>query len=160
MHSVENTELLFPLLSEQLSAYCNIKGPAVTDSNTHSVSQNQDLTMEGESAVLHRNLHEKPHEVIEASRLNMRLSDGRWIIDSSGGAAVSCIGHGDERVQKVIASQVLKLDYCHSLFFSCPTSEDLSRVLIESTNGKMAKVFIANSGNIYYTKLNIGSLFF
>ena len=102
--------------------------------------------MNGKSAVLHRDLHKDPYQVVEASGLYLTLSDGRQIIDASGGAAVSCIGHGDERVRQIIASQVTKLDYCHSLFFSCGPSEALSRALIDSTDGIMARVFIVNSG--------------
>lgn len=98
------------------------------------------------SAVLHRDLHKEPYQVIEASGLYLVLSDRRRIIDATGGAAVSCIGHGDQRVRDAISTQIMKLDYCHSLFFSCSPSEDLSRVLIDSTNGAMSKVFIVNSG--------------
>ena len=105
------------------------------------------------SAVLHRDLHKKPHEVIEASGLYLSLSDGRRIIDATGGAAVSCIGHGDKRVRDAISTQITKLDYCHSLFFSCSSSEDLSRMLIDSTKGAMSKVFIVNSGKCYTGRL-------
>jgi adenosylmethionine-8-amino-7-oxononanoate aminotransferase len=108
--------------------------------------------MATESVVLHRDLHKPPYEVVEASKIYFKLSDGRSILDATGGAAVSCIGHGDERIQKVISSQILKLDYCHSLFFSCPASEELSRALIASTDGKMAKVFIINSGDFNHDK--------
>ena len=103
-------------------------------------------TVHEKSAVLYRDLHNDPREAAEASGLYFTLSDGRRIIDASGGAAVCCIGHGDERVKQVVSSQLVKLDYCHSLFFTCGPSEDLSRVLIDSTQGKMARVFIVNSG--------------
>lgn len=98
------------------------------------------------SAVLHRDLHNAPHHVLEASGLYLFLSNKRRIIDATGGAAVSCIGHGDERVRDAIAAQVTKLDYCHSLFFSSPSSEALSALLLASTDGAMAKAFIVNSG--------------
>ena len=98
------------------------------------------------SAILHRDLHKKPHQVIEASGLYLTLSDRRRIIDATCGAAVSCIGHGDRRVRDAISAQITKLDCCHSLFFSCPSSEDLSRVLIDSTKGAMSRVFIVSSG--------------
>ena len=98
------------------------------------------------SAVLHRDIHTPPLQVTSASGLYLTLSDGRKIIDATGGAAVSCIGHGDARVRDAIASQVTKLDYCHSLFFSCPPSEALARLLVDSTDGKMSKAFFVNSG--------------
>ena len=96
------------------------------------------------SGVLHRDLHRDPHQVVKASGLYLTLSDGRRSIDASGGAEGSCIGHGNERVQEAISSQIKILDYCHSLFFSYPPSEAPARALIDSTQGKMAKVFIAN----------------
>ena len=98
------------------------------------------------SAVLHRDLHKDPFQVIQASGLHLTLSDGRRIVDASGGAAVSSIGHGNDRVRKAISSQIEKLDYCHSLFFSSPSSEALARMLIDSTHKNMAKAFIVNSG--------------
>jgi len=98
------------------------------------------------SAVLHRDLHKAPHELVEASGLYLKLENGQSLIDASGGAAVSCIGHGDARVAAAVTSQMMKLDYCHSLFFSSPPSEELSRTLIATTDGKMSKVLIVNSG--------------
>ena len=104
------------------------------------------LSSPSKSAVLHRDIHKRPEEVVEASGLHLILSNKRRIIDATGGAAVSCIGHGDKRVRDVIADQVGRLDYCHSLFFSCPSSEALANLLIDSTEGQMAKAFIVNSG--------------
>ena len=98
------------------------------------------------SAVLHRDLHKDTLQVVKASGLYFELSDGRRIIDATGGAAVSCIGHGDTRVRDAMASQVAELDYCHSLFFSCPPSEALARTLVDSTHGRMSRAFIVNSG--------------
>ncbi|KAL8716220.1 MAG: hypothetical protein Q9220_000125 [cf. Caloplaca sp. 1 TL-2023] len=99
------------------------------------------------SAVLHRDLHKKPEHVVRASGLYLTLSDSRRIIDATGGAAVSSIGHGDRRVRDAIAAQITTLDYCHSLFFSCPSSEALATMLVDSTQGRMAKAFIVNSGS-------------
>ena len=102
--------------------------------------------MNGKSAVLHRDLHQHPYEVAEASDLYLTLTDGRRIIDASGGAAVCCIGHGNECVKRAVASQLAKLDYCHSMSFTSGPSEDISRELIDSTHQMMARVFIVSSG--------------
>ncbi|KAL9113625.1 MAG: hypothetical protein Q9227_002363 [Pyrenula ochraceoflavens] len=107
----------------------------------------QDSSGKRPSAVLHRDLHDDPVEIVQASGHCLVLADGRKVFDASGGAAVSCIGHGDPRVQKVIAEQVTKLDYCHSLFFSCPPSEDLSQLLVDSTAGQMSRAYIVSSGS-------------
>ena len=91
--------------------------------------------MEAESKVLHRDLHKNPYNVIGASGIHLELANGHSVIDASGGAAVSCIGHGDARIAEVVKSQMMKLDYFHSLFFSCAPSEQLSEALIATTDG-------------------------
>ena len=118
----------------------------LTEPNHIAINDGEEKDLLTASAVLHRDLHKKPHQIIEASGLYLTLSDRRRIIDATGGAAVSCIGHGDKRVRDAISTQITKLDYCHSMFFSCPSSEDLARVLIDSTDGAMSRVFIVNSG--------------
>ena len=119
---------------------------SLVDRDVHQIDDSHSQSRISKSAVLHRDLHKRREEVVEASGIHLILSNGRRIIDATGGAAVSCIGHGDKRVRDVIADQVGRLDYCHSLFFSCPPSEALAKVLIESTSGHMAKAFIVNSG--------------
>lgn len=49
------------------------------------------------SAVLHRSLHHEPLRVISAKGHYLKLSNGQQIFDATGGAAVACLGHGDER---------------------------------------------------------------
>ncbi|KAL7949185.1 pyridoxal phosphate-dependent transferase [Trichoderma barbatum] len=99
------------------------------------------------SAVLHRDLKQVPFRVISSSGFYLQFDDGRRILDATGGAAVSCIGHGDLRVIDAITAQAKTLDYCHTMFYSCPSAEDLCKQLITSTNGQMAKAFIVSSGS-------------
>ena len=107
--------------------------------------------LQTKSAVLHRDLHRKTLEIVEAQGSYFTLSNGRKIFDASGGAAVSCIGHGNVQVQKAIADQVVKVDYTVSLFFTNRPAEELCRMMIDSTAGNMARVFIANSGRVKVT---------
>ena len=51
----------------------------------------------GKSAVLHRSLHHDPVRVTSAKGHYLHLSNGQTIFDTTGGAAVACLGHGDER---------------------------------------------------------------
>lgn len=107
------------------------------DPNTNFSSQ---------SAVLHRSLHNDPHRVVSAQGNYLTLSNGQKILDATGGAAVSCLGHGNERVKKAMMKQMDEVSYCHSLFFSTTVAEELAQELIDSTNGKMSRAFIVNSG--------------
>lgn len=115
------------------------------------------------SAVLHRSLHSDPHRVVQAKGNYLHLSNGQKIFDATGGAAVACLGHGDDRcvsyssrdatreltrtrLQKAVMKQMDEVSYCHSLFYATSAAEELAKSLIDSTNGEMARVFVVSSG--------------
>ena len=98
-----------------------------------------------ESAVLHRDMHELPQRIVSAQGNYLTLADGSRILDSSSGAAVSCIGHGDERVLAAMTEQARKLTYGCSLF-STPPGDGLADFLINSTGGQLSKALIVSSG--------------
>lgn len=116
------------------------------------------------SNVLHRSLHYDPTRVESAHGNLLHLSNGLQIFDATGGAAVACLGHGDERsvhmrtncktiaellqrIAKAVADQMRKVSYCHSLFYATDSTEQLADMLIESTAGEMARAFIISSGS-------------
>jgi adenosylmethionine-8-amino-7-oxononanoate aminotransferase len=101
----------------------------------------------GESSVLHRTLHELPKTVVKAAGLILTLNDGQEIIDATGGAAVACLGHGNEVVKQAILDQMNTVSYCHSLFYGTAAGEALAGSLIASTDHQMAKAFIVSSGS-------------
>ncbi len=45
-------------------------------------------------------------------------SDGKRYLDASGGAAVSCLGHGDKDVIEAIQTQAQALAFAHTGFFT------------------------------------------
>ena len=61
-------------------------------------------TSKSNSGVLHRSLHHDPLRVVSAKGNYLHLSNGQKIFDATGGAAVACIGHGDERYEYVPTS--------------------------------------------------------
>lgn len=74
--------------------------------------------------------------------------DGRKILDASGGAAVSCLGHGNSRIVKEIYGVgKLGLSYASTTFFSNDISESLCKKLILSTNGAMRMAYLTGSGS-------------
>ncbi|KAH0541963.1 hypothetical protein FGG08_003595 [Glutinoglossum americanum] len=99
------------------------------------------------TALLHRDLHRDPSKVVSASGNYLTLSNGQVILDATGGAAVSCIGHGNQRVKSAIAAQLDETAYCHTLLFTSSGAEGLAKALIDSTHGEMAKAFIVSSGS-------------
>jgi adenosylmethionine-8-amino-7-oxononanoate aminotransferase len=98
------------------------------------------------SAVLHRQLHQAPTIALSGEGSYITLEDGRRILDATGGAAVSCLGHSNEEVKQAMIDQINQLSYCHTAYFSTKPFEELASFLIESTGGKMSRVYIVGSG--------------
>mgnify|MGYP000499905971 CR=1 FL=1 len=68
-----------------------------------------------------------PLAIARGEGVYLYTEDGRRILDGSGGAAVSCLGHQHPRVVDAIARQAARLAYAHTGFF---TSEPASAALI------------------------------
>jgi adenosylmethionine-8-amino-7-oxononanoate aminotransferase len=58
-------------------------------------------------------------------------ADGRTYIDSSGRAAVSCLGHGHPDVVAALHRRLDALAYAHAAFFTIEVAERLADRLIE-----------------------------
>lgn len=54
-----------------------------------------------ESAVLHRSLHHKPLHAVSAQGNYLFLNNGQKVFDATGGAAVACLGSGNERYEGI-----------------------------------------------------------
>lgn len=98
------------------------------------------------SAILHRDTRFVPKKAIGGKGCYIFLEDGTKFLDATGGAAVCCLGHGNEQVTRIIKDQMDQISYCHSAFFGTQVAEDLAKLLVDSTGGKLSKVFITSSG--------------
>lgn len=99
-----------------------------------------------ESAVLYRQLRQTPLNIVGGRGSYLLTDNGQEILDATCGAAVSCLGHSDERVCAAIVEQLHKIPYCYSLYFTNNAAENLSKFLVDSTGGKMSRAFIVSSG--------------
>lgn len=100
------------------------------------------------SAVLYRNLNTRFSSLLRGKGLFLELDNGLSVIDASGGAAVACIGHGDERVRDAIVAQLDKVAYCSTLFYTADVCEKLCQELVSSTQGHMSRAYIVSSGKL------------
>lgn len=98
------------------------------------------------SAVLHRDTHFIPQKAIGGKGCYIFLEDGTKFLDSTGGAAVSCLGHGHDQINQAIKDQMDQISYCHSAFFGTQVTEDLATFLTESTGKRLSKLFVVSSG--------------
>ncbi|KAH0293592.1 PLP-dependent transferase, partial [Aureobasidium sp. EXF-3399] len=104
-------------------------------------------TIASQSAVFHRSLHSDPISVVGANGNYLHLSGGGKLLDATGGAAVSCLGHANKRVKDAIISQLDVVSYVHSATFGTDAAEKLAKALVESTGGEMSKAYIVSSGS-------------
>jgi adenosylmethionine-8-amino-7-oxononanoate aminotransferase len=97
--------------------------------------------------VLHRSLRETPPMAIGGEGVYLIAEDGRRVIDASGGAAVSCLGHQHPRVIAAMAKQASKLAYAHTAFFSSEPAEALAETLVGHEPGGLAYAYFVSGGS-------------
>ncbi|SFI38574.1 aspartate aminotransferase family protein [Bradyrhizobium sp. cf659] len=99
------------------------------------------------SRVLHRSLRETPPKAIGGEGVYLFAEDGRRVIDASGGAAVSCLGHQHPRVIAAMAKQAATLAYAHTAFFSSEPAEALAETLVGHEPGGLAYAYFVSGGS-------------
>lgn len=99
------------------------------------------------SRVLHRSLRHIPPKAVGGEGAWLIGEDGRRVLDASGGAAVSCLGHQHPRVLDAIAKQASKLAYAHTAFFTSEPAEALAEKLVGHEPGGLAYVLFVSGGS-------------
>ncbi|QIO99391.1 aspartate aminotransferase family protein [Bradyrhizobium symbiodeficiens] len=99
------------------------------------------------SRVLHRSLRETPPRAIGGKGVYLFAEDGRRVLDASGGAAVSCLGHQHPRVIAAMAKQASTLAYAHTAFFSSEPAEALAETLVGHEPGGLAYAYFVSGGS-------------
>jgi hypothetical protein len=72
---------------------------------------------------------------------------GKRYLDACGGAAVSCLGHSDERLKAAIHAQVDRLAYAHTGFFTSEPAEQLAGRLAQMSPGDLNRVYLVSGGS-------------
>lgn len=99
------------------------------------------------SRILHRSLRETPPKAIGGEGVWLIGEDGRRLLDASGGAAVSCLGHQHPRILEAMARQASKLAYAHTAFFSSEPAEALADHLVGREPGGLAYAYFVSGGS-------------
>ena len=100
------------------------------------------------SRVLHRSLRGSPPPIaVGGCGVWLQAAGGRQILDASGGAAVSCLGHGHPRVVEAIQRQADSLAYAHTSFFSSEPAEALAEELVGHEPGGLAWAYFVSGGS-------------
>ncbi|MEO0484887.1 MAG: aspartate aminotransferase family protein [Pseudomonadota bacterium] len=72
---------------------------------------------------------------------------GKAYLDGSGGAAVSCLGHGDADVIAAVQAQAASLSFAHTGFFTSEPAEALADALIDHAPGDLSRVYLVSGGS-------------
>jgi adenosylmethionine-8-amino-7-oxononanoate aminotransferase len=72
---------------------------------------------------------------------------GQVYLDASGGAAVSCLGHGHPDVIAAMHAQIDKLAYAHTSFFTTEVAEALAAHLIARAPAGMSHAYFVSGGS-------------
>ena len=113
-----------------------------------SATQTKTVDSGSNPALLHRSLVYQPEQVPHALGANITLSTGRTIIDACGGAAVSCLGHGNREVLEAAIQQMQKVSYVHTGAYTTSAAEDLAALILEhGSQFDLEKAFFCSSGS-------------
>jgi len=96
--------------------------------------------------------------VESASGLYLTLENGQKILDSTSGAAVSAIGHGNERVKDAIVAQLDRFSYAHPGYFQNKPALELADFLVQSTGRKLSRACLIGSGSFFGIMISLLTL--
>lgn len=99
------------------------------------------------TSLLHRAIHSKPPVAVYGRGIELFDSEGKAYIDGSGGAAVSCLGHGHPDVIAALHRQVDTVAYAHTGFFTTEVAEQLADRLVEDAPNGLDHVYLVSGGS-------------
>ncbi len=97
--------------------------------------------------VLHRSLAQDYPVAVSGKGIRIRDNTGKDYIDASGGAAVSCLGHGHPDVLAAMHAQLDRLAYAHTSFFTTEAAEELGAELIARAPAGISHVYFVSGGS-------------
>lgn len=97
--------------------------------------------------VFHRNPRTHLNKAVRGQGISLFDQNGKQYIDASGGAAVSCLGHGHADVIAAIKHQLDNVAYAHSSFFTTDASENLADFLATRAPDDINHVYFVSGGS-------------
>jgi adenosylmethionine-8-amino-7-oxononanoate aminotransferase len=97
--------------------------------------------------VLHRSLRAMPPVAAGGEGVWLIDAQGKRYLDASGGAAVSCLGHGHPDVLAAMHAQIDALAYAHTGFFTSEVAEQLADHLTARAPDGLSNVYFVSGGS-------------
>ncbi len=99
------------------------------------------------TTVFHRAPKRRLPVAVAGDGIEIIDSEGKRYIDASGGAAVSCLGHSNQRVIDAIKRQAQQLPYAHTSFFTTEPAEALADWLVARAPQGLGHVYFVSGGS-------------
>lgn len=97
--------------------------------------------------ILHRAIHSTLPVAVRGKGVELFDAAGKSYIDASGGAAVSCLGHGHPDVIAALHAQLDRIAYAHTGFFTTVVAEQLADRLVEDAPAGLDHVYLVSGGS-------------
>jgi 4-aminobutyrate aminotransferase len=97
--------------------------------------------------ILHRQIHTHYPTAVGGKGIELIDAECRRYIDASGGAAVSCLGHGHPDIQAALHAQLDKLAYAHTSFFTTGIAEALADRLVADAPAGISHAYFVSGGS-------------
>lgn len=97
--------------------------------------------------IVHRTIAQQYPVAARGEGIRIWDAAGKEYIDASGGAAVSCLGHGHPDVLAAMHAQLDKLAYAHTSFFTTQAAEDLGTDLVAHAPPGISHVYFVSGGS-------------
>lgn len=97
--------------------------------------------------ILHRSIGARLPEAVAGQGVYITDGEGRSYIDGSGGAAVSCLGHGHAEVLAAMRAQEERIAYAHTSFFTTAAAESLAERLVSLAPEGLDYVYLVSGGS-------------
>jgi adenosylmethionine-8-amino-7-oxononanoate aminotransferase len=103
--------------------------------------------MKTASHVLHRNLRQALPTAVGTDGIHLIDREGHRYNDASGGAAVSCLGHGHPDVLAAMHAQIDRIAYAHTSFFTTDVAEQLADTLVADAPAGTSHAYFVSGGS-------------
>jgi adenosylmethionine-8-amino-7-oxononanoate aminotransferase len=97
--------------------------------------------------ILHRAANAVMPVAVGGNGIELFDRDGKNYIDASGGAAVSCLGHGHPDILAALHKQLDALAFAHTGFFTTDVAEKLADRLVEDAPQGIDHVYLVSGGS-------------
>ena len=99
------------------------------------------------SKVFPRHCKSSPPVVAGGEGAYITDTSGKQYLDACGGAAVSCLGHGNRHVIEAVKQQLDTMAFAHTGFFTSEPAEKLAHMLVERAPENIDRVYFVSGGS-------------